>query len=551
MRIGPLLLLLVSLPAWAQTPAATKEPVKSALDGRIVKDPGSLPVKKAEVQLIADGQEDGSNYTGTSDAEGHFRIEGIRAGRYRAFVERTGLLEVDKRNHRSPGTALSFEPGKDVTDLVLRMLPAAVIVGHVLDEDGDPMPRTDVSVLRYAYTLGRRQLETAAAGTTNDLGEYRIPELLPGRYLIVASPTPDFSNLAKGPSAKTEVKQETAYVPTYFPGTTDRTQAAFLELHAGDENSVNFNLAPSPTFHVRGFLANFNPRDGSAVLMLRPKDLNAEFTAAQVDKDGKFEISHVPPGLYALTTMTGNADAPQIAQQPLEVTNSDINNLKVLPLGGSRIRGQVRTESDHAVDLSSLLILLRSSDHETGNTFVGGADGSPTLARVKRDGSFELKDVPAGNYSILVEGSAKIPDFFLKSAKAGASDVTDSGLTVGGGSYSLEVLLGSGAGRLDGIVADADNHPVADAVVVAVPGGNHHDRLELYAKGVTDQHGRYSVISLTPGDYMLFAFESVEEGSYYDASFLKPYEEHGERVHLDENAKKTVQLKVIPAAGEN
>ncbi len=555
MRTGLLLLLLISLPALPQTPPTPKEPPRSALEGQVVKDPGGLPVKKAEVQLIAEGRDDGTSYAATTDADGHFRIEGILAGRYRAFVERVGLVEIGKQNRRSAGTAISFEPGKDVSDLLLHMLPAAVIVGRVLDEDGDPMPRTDVSVLRYGYTLGRRRLETAASGTTNDLGEYRVPDLLPGSYLVAVNPTPDFSNLAAVPAAKPDSasKQETAYVPTYYPGTTDRSQAALLELHAGDETPVNFNLAPSATFHVRGSLATSTRTGTGAVLMLRPKDFNAEFTAAQVDKEGKFEIAHVPPGSYTLITVTGNADAPQIAQQPLEVTNGDINNLRIVPLAGSRVRGQVHVAGNPGVDLSSLLVFLRSGDRDRVSSFMGGEDlaVNPTLARVKRDGSFEMKDVPAGTYSLLVEGNAKMPDSYLKSASLGGTDVTDTGLSVGGGgTYSLDLVMSAGAGKLDGSVTDPDDHPVADAVVVAVPEGTHRDRLELYEKGVTDQHGRFSLTGLTPGDYSLFAFESVEEGSYYDASFLKLYESHGEKVHLEENGKKTIPLKVIPAAGD-
>ena len=143
MKLGFLLVFLISVPALPQT-SAQKEIPKSALAGRVVKDPGSVPVKKAEVQLMAEGQEEGTNYTTTTDADGHFQIESIRHGRYRVFVERTGLVEIDKRNRRSPGTALSFEPGQDVSDLVLHMLPAAVVVGRVLDEDGDPMARSDV-----------------------------------------------------------------------------------------------------------------------------------------------------------------------------------------------------------------------------------------------------------------------------------------------------------------------------------------------------------------------------------------------------------------------
>ena len=549
MKFGLLLLLLLPLPARSQT-SSRKESPKSALAGRVVKDPGSLPVKKAEVQLMAETQEAGTSYAATTDADGHFRIDGIGAGRYRVFVERTGLVEIDQRNRRSPGTALSFEPGKDVNDLVLHMLPAAVVAGRVLDEDGDPMVRTDVSVLRYGYTLGHRQLETAASVTTNDRGEYRIPDLLPGRYLIMVNPTPDLSGFSTSSPQHPDDKQETAYLPTYYPGTTDRSQAAFLELRPGDETSVNFNLIPGATFHVRGSLSR--PHPGAAtVLLLRPKESNAEYTAAQVDKDGRFDIGHVPSGSYTLIAVTGNGEAQQVAQQTLEVPNRDVNDVRIVSLASSRVHGQLHVAGRQPLDLSSLLVLLESSERDRISGFLGGSDlyGSPTLARVKRDGSFEVKDVPTGTYWVVIEGNTA-PDFFLKSVSLGATDVTDSGLSVGGGgTYSIDVLIGVGAGKVDGSVSDGDDHPVADAIVVAVPQASRRNRLDLFAKGVTDQHGRFSLTGVTPGDYQLFAFESIEEGAYYDPEFVEAFADRGERVRLEENGRKTLQLKVIVSSG--
>ena len=551
MKLGFLLVFLISVPALPQT-SAQKEIPKSALAGRVVKDPGSVPVKKAEVQLMAEGQEEGTNYTTTTDADGHFQIESIRHGRYRVFVERTGLVEIDKRNRRSPGTALSFEPGKDVSGLVLHLLPAAVVVGRVLDEDGDPMARTDVSVLHYGYTLGHRRLETAASGTTNDLGEYRVPDLLPGRYLAVVNPSPAFSN-PSGVAASAQSageKEETAYVPTYYPGTTDRSQAGFLELRAGDETSVNFNLVPSATFHVRGSLA---PNPGSAMLLLRPKESNAEYAAAHVDKDGKFDIGHVPPGSYTLVTVTGTAESPQLAQQMIDVTNHDINDSRILTMAGSRVRGQLHLDGDLSLDVSSLLVFLEPGDRDHVTSFFGGDDIATnlTLARVKRDGSFDLKDVPAGSYFVLVEGNST-PEYFLKSVRVGGSDVTDTGLSVGGGgTYSLDLLLGAGTARVNGGVTDADDHPVADAVVVAVPQLSRRNRLELFGKAVTDQHGRFTLTGLTPGEYQLFAFDSIEEGAYYDPGFLQAFDARGEKIRLEEKGSKTVPLKVIASSSDD
>ncbi len=548
MKIWPLILLLASFPALAQSPA-NRESQDCTFAGRVVRDPGDIPVRKATVQILSDkSMAEGKEYSAITDAEGHFRIEAIPSGRYRAFVERSGFVEINRQRQRSAGTALTFEAGKDISDVVLHMLPAAVVVGKVLDEDGDPMPRIDVSVLRYAYQLGQRHLEVAAAGTTDDLGEYRIPDLLPGRYMVAANPTPDLSSKPE-PKAKpgTPPKQEMAYVPTFYPGTVDRNQAVYLGLRAGDETSVNFNLSRAPTFHVRGSIAGAQNVD----LVVHPKDQQMEFTAAQTDKDGKFDIAHIPAGSYTLFVVREEHESSLLAQQALEVTNGDIDGVRIVALEGSRVRGSVKVEGAHAIDPSTLLIFLQPSNIEKGGSFIGDLAASQTLAPVKADGTFDFKKIPAGSYSVLVEGTTRLPDYYLKSAKLGSTEVINSGLTLGGGgTYALDILIGAGAATVAGEVADADDHPVADANVIAVPTGEHAIRFDLYQKTVTDQHGHFIFVGLTPGDYRLFAFESLEEGVYFDPAFLKPYEGSSESIHLDENAHKVLPLKVIPA-GDN
>jgi hypothetical protein len=244
-------------------------------------------------------------------------------------------------------------------------------------------------------------------------------------------------------------------------------------------------------------------------------------------------------------------EGSQSTRQALEVTNHDLSDVRIVPLPGSQVRGQLRVDGNRPSDFSSLLVFLRSNDHEFSGSFGEVEEGTPTVAHVKPDGTFELKNVPAGSYAVSVEGTTRMQDFFLKSVKVGSTDVTNSGLSLGGGgTYSLDVLIGAGAASIDGVVVDADSHPVANAVVVAVPSGDHTGRLDLYQKAVTDQRGKFDLIGLTPGDYAVFAFESLEEGAYFDPSFMKPYEGLSERLHLDERGRKTLQVKVIPAENE-
>ena len=41
--------------------------------------------------------------------------------------------------------------------------------------------------MRYVYRGGKRQWSTVASAQTSDIGEFRLPDLEPGRYLVSAN----------------------------------------------------------------------------------------------------------------------------------------------------------------------------------------------------------------------------------------------------------------------------------------------------------------------------------------------------------------------------
>ena len=63
---------------------------------------------------------------------------------------------------KSTYISLSFDAGQELKDQVLHMLPASVILGRVLDEDGDPMPNVEVAGL--TIVPGSRVLYAATHG---------------------------------------------------------------------------------------------------------------------------------------------------------------------------------------------------------------------------------------------------------------------------------------------------------------------------------------------------------------------------------------------------
>jgi len=90
-----------------------------------------------------------------------------------------------------PALFLRFPPAENLSDRIFRLIPSAVIAGKIMDEDGQPLSGTMVSAMREVYTEGKRKLQSQSMTGTDDLGEFRLFGLSPGRYILSAlySPT--------------------------------------------------------------------------------------------------------------------------------------------------------------------------------------------------------------------------------------------------------------------------------------------------------------------------------------------------------------------------
>jgi hypothetical protein len=554
--LAALLWLIVAACALSAQSAPSSPHAKASLAGTVTKDPGSEPLKKALIELIAETQTDGGNYTALTAADGGFRIENIAPGRYRLFVERPGFQEIDRHHRRTDGRLLTLSAGQELKDLVIRLQAAAVVDGRVTDEDGDPMPEAQVAVLRQTFVAGHSHWEQAGAERTNDLGEYRIAGLAAGNYFVSVTPPPDFRSLIETTgnvpaprSGAADKPASAAYQTTYYPGTRDRGQATAIQLHAGDDFPVNFSLAPSPSLTIRGSVVNLPP-GSSAAIILQSRDFNLVLNGAEMHKDGSFEIRNVSPGAYTILATVDNVATPMMARQSLQLAES-VEGLRLAPQVGGTVYGRLRMETNSSAkpDLSQMFLFLRSSDNNGEDDSLSSLTmgiGFSNVAHVNGDGSFEWKNVPVGNYSVQLSEASAMPDWFLKSVAAGGRDAADSGFSVSSGTTSLALVASANGALAEGLATNQNDEPIADAVVVAVPEPRFRNRPDRYRKALTDQSGRFTLRGLPPGDYTLFAWENIDGEAYYNSEFLKNYEGQGKALHVSEGLRVNVHLKTIP-----
>jgi len=380
-----------------------------------------------------------------------------------------------------------------------------------------------------------------------------------GNYFVSVSPPPDFKSLIEAAGVATETRAANdklaspAYQTTYYPGTADRSQAAPVELHAGDDFPVNFSLTPGPSLSIRGSVVNLPPRS-SAAITLQSRDFSLVLNGAEMHPDGSFVIRDVTPGAYTILATVENAAVPMMARQTLQVGSNSVEDLRLSPQPGAWIRGRLRVESkgEGRFDASQVFLQLRSADGDDEAVIAFGmGDGFSHLAHVGMDGSFEWKSVPPGNYYVQLAGQGGgNPDLFLKAAVMGNRDVGDAGISVNGGVVILDLVASVNGGVVDGVVVDAKGEPVTNAVIVAVPEVRLRSHVERYRKTVSDQSGRFSLRGVQPGDYTVLAWESVDGDAYYNPEFLKVYERQGSAQRVAEGDRKGMRVVVIPATEE-
>ena len=518
-----------------------KEPPKCTVQGQVVHEPGGQPLKKAKVELHPEDKENGTAYKATSDVEGRFKFEKVEPGNYTLTVERSGLLEVGKRHDSH---TLTLQPGQEIKDLLFRLQPGAVITGKVLDEDGDPLPGVDLTVSKYGASSLQRG--AVSGGGTDDLGEYRIGGLRPGRYLIRATLT----NYSSEPEAKlADGTKETAPYPTYYSATTDKSQAIPVELHAGDEVPVNITLSYGPAYKVRGYIVGLPELTAANVYMIvRPKDANlsqaSEFFIT-VKADGAFEIPNLLPGEYRVMFLKTDLSDLHVYQaaQTIEVKDVDLDNVHLSSEADSEVKGRFRTDNGESLNWPALSLTLDSGEKDP--QYDMNWLGPSTRGQLKSDGTFDMKKVPPGKYRVIFNSDTPAARaYYVKSVSLGGQDVTASGFSITGGTWSLDVVLSSDGATLEGAVVDSKDQPVSDAMVIAVPSLENRKCRDLFKKVSTDQRGHFVIRGIRPGEYTLLALDELDE-DYRDPDVVKPFEDRGQAVRLEKDQHAVLALKVI------
>jgi hypothetical protein len=527
---------------------AQKPPEKGQITGQVVNEVTGEPLKKAAIQAYAlEGQTHESIST-TTDASGKYHIDELEPGKYNLTASRNGFVRrsYGAKTSNGNGTVLTVGPGGTV-EAAFKLTPQSVVTGRVVDEDDEPVASVRVSLSRYYWQNGKRTLMPGGGANTNDLGEFRIFGVGPGRYFLSALYNPN--QFSQGRT--TADTPDSDYPTVYYPGVTDLQSAAKIEVpKSGQLNGIDMKLQKARSYRVRGKVVSSVPgvSKTSMMVVLTPKSSDQSNMwesnrMTQTDAEGKFEFHGVLPGTYLVAGNAFGGDGSARARQEISVTQEHVNGVVLNLTPGWEMAGNVRvtgdqTSSDKTGTSVSQVHLMLETDEPWSMI------GSIPNATPKDDGSFTFKDVGPDRYRL---GSWNLPDgYYIKSARAGATDLLDRPADMSAlQGASIEVVLSAKGAIAEGNVKNDKDELVTNGTVVLVPEAARRGNHALFKRGSIDQYGHYKLTGITPGAYTIYAFQDVESGIWEDPDYLRTIEKLAVSVTLEEGGRESNDLKVI------
>jgi hypothetical protein len=350
-------LLLSAIAVTAQQRDARVAPAGAGtISGAVLSaDPNPQPVRRVVVS-ISGGDMESPRSVITGD-DGRFVFGRLPAGSYSVVARKAAYLpaEFGSMRPRRPGSRITLAAG-ETREIALTMFKGAAVGGTLVDADGAPVPGVtviamDARAAAAATTLGGRSggtpVSSQGSGVTDDRGRFRVFGLMPGEYVLMASPLPDGSGeigaasaaevdaalaaLAQRPigagragapgarPATVPAPRSVGYAPTYFPGTAMFSEAQRLRLEAGENREgLNFAVTHVLVASIEGVVSGPVPSLNAVQLAIIPDTPRisgifgtAAITSKPPDADGNFAYGNLAPGRYRVVARARAGGEPQ------------------------------------------------------------------------------------------------------------------------------------------------------------------------------------------------------------------------------------------------
>jgi protocatechuate 3,4-dioxygenase beta subunit len=533
--------------------APSQQQQPGVVRGRVLDEITNRPVPRAIVRLngARTGVVPSKGHSTTADSEGQFEFTGVTPGVVAASAQKSGYLagtHPQPTGLRSFRTPTMLKSGGSV-EIVIRMSPAAAVSGRILDSHGDPVEHVEVTILRAGESGS-----PPGSARTNDLGEFRIPRLRAGNYLLLAVPSePEDATASPEPPLRS--------LPTFYPGAEAAGQAVRLRVDAGQQlSNVDLVLLHGRPAVVKGLAVSPEGapiRSGlvNAHVILPELPNGIAGSSALIREDGSFRLE-LAPGNYQLhaTTDAHSSSSGLNGLAELTVASNTVQDVTLAMGPGAVVTGRVIFDGEPPARQPGPVRVQFTAPYP-------GGCRSPGLAEVSEDWTFKLEGLLGtcrapvmstfGRWtltSVMIDGQ-EMKHGTMKFEPG--QRVTNVHLSFSDRRGAIKLRVADGKGQLTqeyvALVFPADREKWIPWKTVVWPFTPLPEGLRQFAAATgqrLSQEALGDIISLAVGEYYVLALDDVLlQSQMGDPEFLERLVPSATRVTVSEGTPREVLLQ--------
>jgi len=472
----------------------------------------------------------------TTDSQGKFRFQLEQFGEYQVIASKEGYSgNVTRANV----TLSADHPSREVRFLLGR---TGEITGRVLDDEtSEPLANYRIEAAGFFYKNGvPHAAESGTLANTDNDGRFTVPDLDPGRYVVVAHPR--MRGLTQSSDSELETQD---YEWSYWPGGHGLDSAAPVTLISGGSTDVGvLRLRKAPVYRVQVAISDANcPADErvqiTALTVASP--LTATYGSSE-GGCGEELLLNFQPGSYGLVLTHGEEPDRSMASLTFDVVNKDLN-LKAALGRVTNIEGRLVAADGAGKIPFDKLKIMPDEVTRTGPYF----GEYPGPVPVDSDGRFQLVSrSPFGKFLIWLIAPDGTGDY-VKEMRLNGRVVTGDPIALDGrsGAQSLEIVVDDQPATITGVVSD-DDHPASKPFVFLTKWPLPADFASARPQGTDgDDDGQFRFTELVPGEYRAIAVSPSNRDMLDEPGVMQRLLSSAEKITLSRGGVQAITLKPV------